>query len=212
VLLLMTVALVAAAAVSLVVGFVQGSVTPVYVSIGTSVLALVILVAYGRIAQAHAARVVRLPRPPPVEADTGVLPAVSPTKARSASRAFVQRPRTLVVSPDQEAPFEAGDHEVTDEDDRYEPVFEELPIPGYDQLKVADILPLLVNLDTADLAAVRAAEEAGKARTTVLSRIDSLSAPKATRAPRSTRHASSNGSTPSRPSAPKSGPTPQPEP
>jgi hypothetical protein len=44
------------------------------------------------------------------------------------------------------------------------------PIPNYDELRVVDILPLLVDLDMEALDAVAAREEAGARRTTVLSR------------------------------------------
>ncbi|HVW34067.1 MAG TPA: hypothetical protein VHL53_16140 [Acidimicrobiia bacterium] len=50
----------------------------------------------------------------------------------------------------------------------------EFPIDRYDELKVPEILPLLSSLDTEDLKLVREEEAAGKARASVLSRIDSL--------------------------------------
>ena len=49
-----------------------------------------------------------------------------------------------------------------------------LPIDGYDELPAAQIVPLLAALDPADLARVRAHEESGRARKTILSRIGQL--------------------------------------
>jgi hypothetical protein len=49
-----------------------------------------------------------------------------------------------------------------------------LPIPNYDALRANDVLPLLSDLSVDDLRVVRAAEAAGKTRTSILSRIDTL--------------------------------------
>lgn len=51
---------------------------------------------------------------------------------------------------------------------------DDLPIPDYDGLRVGQILPLLRDLDPGALAEVRAYEEAGKGRSTILDRIDFL--------------------------------------
>jgi hypothetical protein len=50
------------------------------------------------------------------------------------------------------------------------------PIAGYDELSVAEILPLLAGLDAPALAEVRRQEAAGRARPAVLARIDELAA------------------------------------
>ena len=50
----------------------------------------------------------------------------------------------------------------------------EFPIDRYDDLKVPEILPLLSSLDTEDLKLVREEEAAGKARASILTRIDAL--------------------------------------
>lgn len=47
------------------------------------------------------------------------------------------------------------------------------PISDYDELLVTEIIPLLSSLDAPELEQVRAREQAGKARTSVLRRIDS---------------------------------------
>lgn len=48
------------------------------------------------------------------------------------------------------------------------------PIDRYDELRVTEILPLLTNLDAEDLKMVREEEAAGKARASILARIDGL--------------------------------------
>jgi hypothetical protein len=50
----------------------------------------------------------------------------------------------------------------------------DFPIDRYDQLRVTEILPLLVSLDAEDLKMVREEEAAGKARASILARIDGL--------------------------------------
>ena len=50
------------------------------------------------------------------------------------------------------------------------------PIPGYDQLEVAEILARLAGLDAPALAEIRRQEAAGRARPAVLARIDELAA------------------------------------
>ncbi len=50
----------------------------------------------------------------------------------------------------------------------------DFPIDRYDALRVSDILPLLTNLGAEDLKMVREEEGAGKARASILARIDGL--------------------------------------
>ena len=65
-------------------------------------------------------------------------------------------------------PLDAG----TDYDDLS--VLRDFPIDRYDDLRVTEILPLLANLDSEDLKMVREEETAGKARASILARIDGL--------------------------------------
>ena len=51
-----------------------------------------------------------------------------------------------------------------------------VPIEGYDELRVDEVLPLLQELDSEGLAAVRAHEATSHARPSILSRIDLLAA------------------------------------
>ena len=53
-------------------------------------------------------------------------------------------------------------------------VVQEFPIADYDELKVSEILPLLPKLDPIELRMVRQEEAAGRARSSIISRIDSL--------------------------------------
>lgn len=64
-------------------------------------------------------------------------------------------------------PLEAG----ADYDDLSQRDF---PIDRYDELRVTEILPLLANLGSEDLKMVREEEAAGKARASILARIDGL--------------------------------------
>src|SRR5205814_2968069 len=50
----------------------------------------------------------------------------------------------------------------------------DFPIDRYDDLRVNEILPLLADLDSEDLKTVREEEAAGKARASILARIDGL--------------------------------------
>jgi hypothetical protein len=50
----------------------------------------------------------------------------------------------------------------------------DFPIDRYDELRVTEILPLLANLGSEDLKMVREEETAGKARASILARIDGL--------------------------------------
>lgn len=54
------------------------------------------------------------------------------------------------------------------------PVEEPMPIANYDDLKAREIIPLLDSLSPAQRAIVRAHEEAGRARKTVLAKLDRL--------------------------------------
>jgi hypothetical protein len=53
-------------------------------------------------------------------------------------------------------------------------VARDFPIDRYDELRVTEILPLLANLGSEDLKMVREEEAAGKARASILARVDGL--------------------------------------
>ena len=56
----------------------------------------------------------------------------------------------------------------------YDDVLRDFPIDRYDELRVTEILPLLASLGSEDLKMVREEEAAGKARASILARIDGL--------------------------------------
>ena len=149
-LLLLTIALVLVGAVSLVIGFVGGEQLPIFISIACSVLAGVVLVVFSRMSRRQGA------------------PAASGGPAPIAEEA-APTARVGAVS----------DAEVEEAVTEAEPAgrgfaADEFPIEDYDELLVSEILPLLAELDADELEIVREREEAGKARATLLRRIEQL--------------------------------------
>jgi hypothetical protein len=147
----------------------------VFVSIGSTVLAgivLFILYRLGRrqVGQAAAAATISGPAPVPAlgaepVASSVPLPSSSPPLipplAEPAGEPTVQVDAPLSGGSAAFAPVDASTHDG-------------FPIADYDDLRVAEILPLLPELDADELAEVRAREESGKARATVLARVDEL--------------------------------------
>lgn len=80
--------------------------------------------------------------------------------------------RSLLAQPDNYAPADDESRALLEQSVEAQSLAETVG-----DLHVSDVLPLLDALDPGELADVRAAEEAGKARVTVLSRIDELLAP-----------------------------------
>ena len=167
-LLLVTIALVVAGAVSLVIGFVSNELLPIYISIGCSIVAFVVLVLFSRMSRRQPTAGAEVARPQP-----GWAPPEPPerpvvTRATSEPETAEQEPeRTLVgagvrrgAAPPPPPPREAD--------------VEEFPIEDYDALRVNEILPVLAELDVDELSLVREREEQGKRRATVLNRIDDL--------------------------------------
>ena len=76
----------------------------------------------------------------------------------------------VVVTP---IPLGGGEVEDDEVDALVSPA-DEFPIPGYESLTVGQILPRLSDLDADQLAQVRAREQEGRARGTILDRIDRL--------------------------------------
>jgi hypothetical protein len=82
-------------------------------------------------------------------------------------------------------PVSGADDGWDDEDEAFDELVspvDEFPIAGYDSLTVGQILPRLSELDADELAQVRAREAAGRARGTILDRVDRLAAKSAPRA------------------------------
>jgi len=165
VLLLVTILLVVVGSISLVIGFWQSSLLPIYISIGCSVLAAAVLLIFSR----KTARSHQGGSDAPVPLDVGPVQHERPGSVP----AFSDTGRHGSVSSDSFAPEptygaaldEAGNDDFPDED---------FPIERYDTRRVGEILPLLAELDLDELDLVREREEQGKGRATVLARIDQL--------------------------------------
>jgi hypothetical protein len=144
VLLLLTIGLVVVGAVALVIGFVTGNQPPIFISIACSVLAGFVLVVFSRMSRRQAG-------------PAGVAAPVSAgDSAGVVSDAEVDDTVRVATAP-AAASASTG-----------------FPIEDYDELLVSEILPLLPELDADELLEVREREEGGKARATLLRRIDQL--------------------------------------
>ena len=149
--------LVLAAAVTLVIGLLNSGLGLIYVSIACSVaagivLALAVVRSRPERAAAPAAGTERLRALEDEEA-----PAVTVVPSRG-------RRRGAEPEPQEEEEVAAGSDG--------EGVF---PIADYDDLKVGEIVSLLPELDEDELDMVRDREEAGKNRSTILTRVEALS-------------------------------------
>ncbi|HEX2065115.1 MAG TPA: hypothetical protein VHE80_11915, partial [Acidimicrobiales bacterium] len=172
-LLLLTIALVIVGAVSLFIGFVSNSLLPIYISIGCSIVAGVVLVVFSRMSRRQPAPAEPAAAPsqpawaerPSVPASTAPQPQPRPEPAPSYER------EPALVGAAGGAPAAVAPLPVEEEE---EPEEDEFPIEGYDRLRVNQILPVLPELELDELDMVREREVQGKARTTVLSRIDDL--------------------------------------
>ncbi len=184
-LLLVTLVLVVVSAVLLVLGFVQDALGFIYLSMLCAGVAALALFVFARLARRRsavlaasglAAATRSAGRP---DAGVGWTPAsdrVAPgQEERTAEQVATDFDGELSTPArgrgaepaNQGAGAEDGAYELEDWGD--EVVF---PIEGYDDLRVSDILPLLSALDADELQEVRNRELAGKARATVLDRID----------------------------------------
>ena len=149
-LLLVTIGLVVVGAVSLVIGFVQNSLPPIYVSIVCSLLAAAVLVVFSRLSRRQAATVA-VGGGVPLGGARGA-PAAAPARAPEVAEEL-----TVVPSPPRrEAAF---------------------PIADYDDLKVAEILPLLEELDDEELHQVLDREQGDRDRATIVRRVEELLRP-----------------------------------
>ncbi len=152
-LLLVTILLVLVAAVTLLIGIFSDNLALIFISIGASALAAIVLAVLSQMSRrkAKAAEAGGAePLPTRQEADAkGVT-------AQAAVGAATEEPPTQALPAQAAAGAPA------------------LPIDGYDALRVNEILPRLVGLDLDQLEEVAQHEEAGKNRTTVLNRIDQL--------------------------------------
>ena len=183
-LLLGTILLVVVGTISLVIGFVQSSLLPIYISIACSVLAAVVLLIFSRMTAKSQQVVTAGDGPTPLDlgrdrpdqserepafAGTGLLGGSSgesfaPPESRYASGSRFDEPDG---DQSDDSVLGVGDAPDTEPDDDF-------PIERYDSRRVGEILPLLAELDLDELDIVREHEEQGKSRATVLARIDQL--------------------------------------
>lgn len=174
-LLLLTIALVLVGAVALVIGFISGEQVPIFISIACSLLAGAVLFAFSRMSRRQAA-----PAAAGGPAPLGAAGEVAEADA--------------VAEHDEEQPVPASGSDEFEEVE--EPVRErvaagvgaraaassgggewsadDFPIEDYDELLVSEILPLLTELEADELEMVHTREQDGKARATLLRRIEQL--------------------------------------
>ena len=150
--------LVLAAAVTLVIGLLNSGLGLIYVSIGCSVTAGIVLalaVVRSRPERA-AAPAVGSERLRALEEEEAPTVTVVPTRGGR------RRPAEEVEEEEEEEVAASGDGEAV------------FPIADYDDLKVGEIVSLLPELDQDELEMVRDREEAGKNRSTILTRVENL--------------------------------------
>ena len=184
-LLLLAIALVLIGVVTLVIGIISNTLAWVFISIGATVAAGVVLYVLYRLGRKQAAAGVgtfgaadqvtapqpAVPAAPVVPAPTAIPPA--PVPAASGDTGFAPDPAGPATE-ELDTGHLAPSPVVTALPDSYEDEDDLFPIAEYDDLRVAEILPLLPELDADELDVVREREAATKARATILNRIDEL--------------------------------------
>ena len=107
--------------------------------------------------------------------------APGPIGSGGQGRLIDEEDEILEVEPDdadwaspRDNDWAASDFELDAGSSDYNDVLRDFPIDRYDELRVTEILPLLANLGSEDLKMVREEEAAGKARASILARIDGL--------------------------------------
>lgn len=226
-LLLVTVGLVLAGLILLIVGFVQDSLTLIYLSIACAAVAGLALIVFSRLSRRSAVTVAAEGIPaaaasPSPLVTAGVAPAhagrtmesAQPASRPTASRSgAAPEPREPVAARQASAPEEDRFHpgeptppqavraaapvapaattrleqvrvpdpapvaaDASDDDEWAVDWGDEVlfPIEDYDELRVAEIIPLLPELDPDELEEVRDREAATKNRASILARIDEL--------------------------------------
>jgi hypothetical protein len=104
----------------------------------------------------------------------GGAPVTEPEREREREREREGRPITVVTIPPGQPWPEPGEDGPGPADPL--PSTADLPIPGYDSLSASQVVQRLAGLTLAELEAVRAYEQAGRARKTVLLRVAQLRA------------------------------------
>lgn len=186
-LLLVTLALVVASAVLLILGFVQDALGFIYLSMLCAGVAALALFVFARLTKRRSAALAGAgvvagvgspymsadePRaaqgfePTSTVAVVAPAPAPAPEPVGPEPRRPEPAPVSAMVPAEEEDPWAPEDSR----DDWGDEIL--FPIEDYDELRVAEILPLLGQLEPDELQEVRDRELAGKARATILDRID----------------------------------------
>jgi hypothetical protein len=165
VLLLVTIGLVVVAAVALVIGFVSNQLPPIYISIACSFVAAIVLAMFSRLSRRQAAQATVSGGPAPLVGGEDFIPAPAPISSRTD---VLVRAGSAAPSLDEEAEAAPASSLGGWAD---APIF---PISDYDELRVAEILPLLPELDADELEQVRNREQGGRNRATIVSRVSQL--------------------------------------
>lgn len=191
-LVLVSFGLVLLATILLVVGLLtDDGLTLIYLSIASSFTAAVVLFLAFRRARPKQDAPSEAPAPLLPEGDepddvTTVQPAVADPEAEGAALVNPGATPTAetdpAATPDAQAEDELTDESASDDwtdDDDWADAGEfevEFPIADYDELTVAEIMPLLPQLYSDELEVVAERERAGKNRSTILARLDELAA------------------------------------
>jgi len=160
VLLLVTILLVLVAAVTLLIGIFSDELALIFISIGASALAAIVLAVLSQMSRKKgrdAASEAKAPETLPSRQEST---AASEEVAQQAAASIEEIGEPVVRADEPTASVPAGGVA--------------LPIENYDALRVNEILPQLEGLDLDELETVAQHEESRKNRTTVLNRIDTL--------------------------------------
>ena len=162
-LLLVTILLVLIAAITLLIGIFSDNLALIFVSIGASALAAIVLGVLSQVSK-------RKDKGPAVATGPEPLPAREPVTTGASSRQAEQAAASIAqvgepVGAPADAPTSTMPAVGSDRG---------LPIADYDSLRVNEILPALDDLDLDQLEEIAQHEETNKNRTTILNRIDDL--------------------------------------
>lgn len=153
VLLLVTILLVLIAAVTLLIGIFGDNLAFIFVSIGSSIVAALVLGVLSQMSKRQTAAAVA--GAPAGGTPTGAEPSLTPEPV--ASTAALDETVAAAGTTTSSTTAVAA-----------------LPIADYDALRVNDVIPRLEGLDLDQLEAIAQHEEAGKNRSSILNRIDQL--------------------------------------
>ena len=181
-LVLLSFGLVLVATVLLVLGLLVGDgLTLIYISIGLSALAAVILFVAVRVSKPKTAPVATAPAAPtgPPVASTATEPQYA--TVAPAAEATATMPVTPPVAEAPPATAADGDEWLAADQEWEEPAADwdeelEFPIADYDELSADEILPLLPQLYTDEIDVVEARERNGQNRTAIISELQRLRA------------------------------------